>query len=183
MLDADFPHTLQAARKGSEWAWACIYRDLAPVVLGYLRAQRASEPDDLTGEVFLQVIRDIGRFEGTERDFRAWVFTIARHRLVDEGRRRSRRPVQLSGDVTLSADEAADVEMQVLRSDASDRVHRIIGQLAPDQRDVLLLRIVADLTVEEVARVVGRSAGAVKALQRRGLAAVGHVLSSEGVTL
>ena len=183
MLDADFPQTLQAARTGSEWAWAAIYRDLAPVVLGYLRAQRASEPDDLTGEVFLQVVRGIGRFEGTERDFRAWVFTIARHRLVDEGRRRSRRPVELGGEVPVSADESADVETQVLRADASDRVRRIIGQLAPDQRDVLLLRIVADLTVEEVAHVVGRSAGAVKALQRRGLAAVGHVLSSEGVTL
>lgn len=183
MLDADFPHILQAARTGAEWAWACIYRDLSGTVLGYLRAQRATEPEDLTGEVFLQLVRDLPRFEGTERDFRAWVFTIARNRLVDEGRRRARRPVDLAPDVPASADESADVETQVLRAAASDRVRGIIEQLGPDQRDVLLLRVLGDLTVEEAAQVVGKSPGAVKALQRRGLEAITRALSREGVTL
>ena len=183
MPDADFPHILQAARTGAEWAWASIYRDLSPTVLGYLRAQRAREPEDLTGEVFLQLVRDLARFKGTESEFRAWVFTIARNRLVDEGRRRARRPVELARDAPATADESADVETQVLRAAASDRVRRIIEQLGPEQRDVLLLRILGDLTVEQTAQVVGKSPGAVKALQRRGLAAITSALSREGVTL
>ena len=95
MLGENFPGTLDAARTGADWAWTAIYRDLSPVVLGFLRARRAQEPEDLTGEVFLQVVRDLPRFAGSERDFRAWVFVIAHHRLVDEGRRRTRRPVDL----------------------------------------------------------------------------------------
>jgi RNA polymerase sigma-70 factor (ECF subfamily) len=178
-----FPGVLQAARAGAEWAWSSIYRDLSPLVLGYLRAQRAAEPEDLTGEVCLQVVRDLHRFEGDERDFRAWVFTIVRHRAVDAGRRRSRRPVELAAEVPVVVDQSADVETQVLDRVGESRVREIIGQLRPDQRDVLLLRVLADLTVEETARVVGKSPGAVKALQRRGLSAIDRALAKEGVTL
>src|SRR5215207_2826438 len=75
------------------------YRDLAPAVLGYLRAQRARDPEDLLGEVFLQVTRDISRFRGDRDDLRRWVFTIARHRLIDDYRRRARRPEQLDREL------------------------------------------------------------------------------------
>ncbi|MBX5475395.1 MAG: sigma-70 family RNA polymerase sigma factor [Thermoleophilia bacterium] len=183
MLGAQFPEILAAARTGAEWAWSRIYLDLAPLVLGYLRARRAREPEDLTGEVFLQVVRDLPRFEGGEHDFRAWVFVIARNRLVDESRRHARRPVELAPEAPVDRRAPEDVETQVLHEAATERVRRIIEQLAPDQRDVLLLRVLGELTVEEVARVIGRSPGAVKALQRRGLAAIKRTLAREGVTL
>jgi RNA polymerase sigma factor (sigma-70 family) len=183
MLGTNFPGTLEAARTGAEWAWAGIYRDLAPAVLGYLRARRAHEPEDLTGEVFLQVVRDLPRFHGGERDFRAWVFVIAHHRLVDEGRRGARRPVDLEPDVAAVASGAENVETQVIESTAAAGVRRIIDRLPPEQRDVLLLRVLGDLTVEEVARAVGKSPGAVKALQRRGLAAIKRALAEECVPL
>src|SRR5947207_12645280 len=89
-----FEGMLGAARAGQQWAWEGIYRELSPSVFGYLRARRADEPDDLTAEVFLQVVRDLGSFEGGESAFRAWVFTIANHRLLDERRRNGRRPVE-----------------------------------------------------------------------------------------
>lgn len=183
MLNAQFPGILAAARTGAAWAWADLYRDLAPVVLGYLRARRASEPDDLTGEVFLQVVRDLHRFAGGERDFRAWVLSIAHNRLLDEGRRRSRRPVELAPDVAVEARHPDDVETQVQAGVALVRVRSIIEQLPPDQRDVLLLRVLGELTVEEVAKAIGKSPGAVKALQRRGLASIKLMLPTEGVTL
>jgi RNA polymerase sigma-70 factor (ECF subfamily) len=182
MLGAQFPEILAAARAGADWAWTSVYRDISPAVLGYLRARGAREPEDLTGEVFLQLVRDLPRFAGDEHDFRAWVFVIAHHRLVDEGRRRARRPVDLAAEVPETR-EPDDVETEVLHGAAEDRVRRIIEQLAPDQRDVLLLRVLGELTVEEVATAIGKSAGAVKALQRRGLAGVKLALSREGVTL
>ena len=183
MLGENFPGTLDAARTGADWAWTAIYRDLSPVVLGFLRARRAQEPEDLTGEVFLQVVRDLPRFAGGERDFRAWVFVIAHNRLVDEGRRGTRRPVDLEPDGPVETTEPDHVETQVLEATAAVEVRLIIDRLAPDQRDVLLLRVLGDLTVEEVARVLGKSSGAVKALQRRGLAAIKRLVSQEGVPL
>lgn len=68
-----FNALLEAARDGDEGAWAEIFQELAPVVLGYLRSNGAPDPDDTLGEVFLQVSRDIKAFEGDERRFRAWV--------------------------------------------------------------------------------------------------------------
>src|SRR3712207_8016605 len=88
VVDA-FDSVLAAARAGADWAWERIYADLAGSVIGYLRVHGAAEPEDLAGEVFLQVVRDLPRFSGDQRDFRAWVFTIVHRRLLDERRRRS----------------------------------------------------------------------------------------------
>lgn len=183
MLGEHFTRTLEAARVGAEWAWTAIYGDLAPSVLGYLRARGAGDPEDVTGEVFLQIVRDLPGFSGGESDFRAWVFVIAHHRLIDEQRRRARRPVEPIPEVPEGQNTWPDAEHEALRDIAEERVRRVIDQLAPDQRAVLLLRVLGDLTVEQVARVLGKTPGAVKALQRRGLSAVERALAEEGVTL
>ena len=181
-LDDSFPQILDAARAGGEWAWAEIYNDLAPTVLGYLRSQGAREPDDLLGDVFVHVVRGIHSFDGDEAGFRSWVFVIAHHRVIDERRRLKRRPEPVPAD-TLDRRDQTDVAGHALERVATDRVRRIIERLAPDQRDVLLLRIVGGLTIEEIAGALGKRTGAVKALQRRGLAAVKRELDREGVPL
>jgi RNA polymerase sigma-70 factor (ECF subfamily) len=181
-LGESFPPTLDAARAGGEWAWAELYRDLAPVLLGYLRSQGAREPEDLLGDVFVQVVRGLGTFDGDEAGFRSWVFVIAHHRVVDERRRRRHRPQPVPTS-SLDRPSAHDVAGDALERVATERVRRIIDRLASDQRDVLLLRLVGGLTIEEIARAVGKRVGAVKALQRRGLAAIKRSLDREGVPL
>jgi RNA polymerase sigma factor (sigma-70 family) len=183
VLEETFPQILAAARGGAEWAWTGLYHDLAPSILGYLRTRGASEPEDLTGEVFLQVVRDLHRFEGGERDFRSWVFTIAHHRLIDDVRRRGRRPVEVDGNGASAREEMGDVEQEALDSIGAERVRRIIEGLSAEQRDVLLLRVLGGLTVTQVAQALGKTPGAVKALQRRGLASIEEAWSKEGVTL
>jgi RNA polymerase sigma factor (sigma-70 family) len=167
-----FDDLLSAAQTGAAWAFEALYRDLAPSVTGYLRLHGAADPDDLASETFVGVFTGLAGFRGDEAGLRAWVFTIAHRRLLDDWRRRSRRP-QLAddpGDVGALADVAGgDVEDDVLARAGTERVQQLCGQLPPDQRAVLLLRILADLTVEQVAEVMDRSAGSVKALQRRGL--------------
>jgi RNA polymerase sigma factor (sigma-70 family) len=178
-----FPGVLAAARQGAAWAWTDVYRDLAPQVLGYLRASGAGDPEDLTGEVFLAVVRDIARFDGGEAQFRSWVFVIAHHRLLDERRRRNRRPETLVAvDPATDNRPGGNVEHEALDSLGVDNVRRIIERCVPDQREVLLLRIIAELSLAEVARVLGKTVGAVKALQHRGIAAVAREMSREGVT-
>ena len=177
-LGESFPSALEAARGGQRWAWEAVYRDLSPVVLGYLRAQGASEPSDLTGEVFLQVVRDLGRFDGGESQFRGWVFAIAHNRLVDQRRRLKSRPAEpLPVDEIEDAQVGGSVEDEALSSIGEQRVRQILATLTEDQRAVLLLRILGDLTAQQVATALGRTPGAVRALERRGLATLKRQLS------
>jgi RNA polymerase sigma-70 factor, ECF subfamily len=171
LTDEGFDDVLAAARTGAEWAWTRIYDATAPKIVGYLRAHGAADPEDLAGEVLLQVVRGLPRFSGGRREFTAWTFTIAHRRLVDDLRRRRRRPVEPApADVVAHAAGAGgDVadEAETRMSDAA--VRTAIEALPPDQRSVVLLRILGDLTIEEIARAFGKRPGAVKALQRRGL--------------
>jgi RNA polymerase sigma factor (sigma-70 family) len=178
-----FTPLLEAAREGNEAAWQEIYDDLAPVVLGYLRANGAPDPEDVLSEVFLQVARDIPRFDGDERGFRSWVFTIAHHRLIDARRHSARRPVDLSPEPPEPGGHADDAADEALAKIGTDEVKRVLATLSEDQRAVLLLRVIGDLSIEDVAEAVGKRPGAVKALQRRGLAAVKRELAKKGVTL
>ena len=175
-----FDGVIMAATLGRQWACERIYRDLAPTVFGYLRLQGAAEPEDLTSEVFIGVFAGLRGFSGTESQFRSWVFTIAHRRLVDDRRRRGR---QFSATAALydrrQEPAGGDVEEDALRAMSAERVRTLCATLAPDQRDVLLLRMVSDLTVEQIAAVLDRSPGAVKALQRRGLAALRHVVAAK----
>ena len=172
-----FSSLLGAAREGSEAAWQELYSGLAPVVLGYLRANAAPDPEDVLGEVFLQVARDISRFEGDDQGFRSWIFTIAHHRLIDARRHSARRPVDLSPEPPEPGDRADDAAEEALARIGREEVHRVLAALSDEQRAVLLLRVLADMSIEDVAAAVGKRPGAVKALQRRGLAAVKRNLS------
>ncbi|PSL01526.1 RNA polymerase sigma-70 factor (ECF subfamily) [Haloactinopolyspora alba] len=182
-IGEDFDGILDAARSGEPWAFERLYRDLAPAVAGYLRLQGAAEPEDLNSDVFLGVFAGLSSFSGTEQQFRSWVFTIAHRRLVDERRRRTRKPSTPTGEPEVLDRPAGDAEQDAMAALGQRRVAELCAELSADQREVLLLRIVADLTVEQVAEVLGRSKGAVKALQRRGLTALRKKLSGEGVTL
>jgi RNA polymerase sigma factor (sigma-70 family) len=172
----EFAAVLEAAQAGADWAWSRLYADLSGPVLGYLRMRGAVESEDLLGEVFVQVARNAGTFEGDYPAFRSWVFTVAHHRLVDERRYRARRPV-VPGEIPDAARGLGDTEAEALAGLATDEVVALLGTLTSEQRDVLLLRFVGDMSVDEVARIVGRRPGAVKALQRRGLESLRRSLS------
>ena len=183
-LGEGFDGVLEAAKGGAEWAWTSLYRDVAPLVLGYLRSRGAAEPEDLTGEVFLQIARDLRSFTGSETEFRSWVLVIAHHRLLDERRSRSRRPTEPSPpEVIVERGATGNVEEEALRALATHRVRELLLAVTEDQAEVLMLRILGGLTVDEVAQLVGKRPGTVKALQRRGLAAVKRKLAHEMATL
>nr|WP_246323802.1 sigma-70 family RNA polymerase sigma factor [Petropleomorpha daqingensis] len=177
-----FDDVLAAAQAGAAWAFERLYRELAPAVTGYLRLHGAVEPDDLASETFLGVFTGLATFSGDEAGLRAWVFTIAHRRLMDDWRRRSRRPQLADEPGDLTAHLGGDVEDDVLTRLGAETVHRLCGELPTDQRSVLLLRILADLTVEQVADVLDKSVPSVKALQRRGLRALRDRLERENST-
>ena len=180
----NFAAVLEAARSGEESAWETLYTDLSPALLGYLRARHAAQPEDLLGEVMLQIVRDLPSFDGSKRDFRAWAFTIAHHRLLDERRRIARRPAEPAPPPEIGRlGPQGDVEEDALRTLSAERVGRLLSELSPDQQNVILLRVLGDLTCEEVAQVIDKTPGAVKQLQRRGFEAIKAELEREPVTI
>jgi RNA polymerase sigma-70 factor, ECF subfamily len=174
-----FDEVLARARRGERWAFEEIYRALGPVVTNYLRAQGSSEPEDLASEVFVGVLRNLHAFDGNEAGFRSWMFTIAHRRLQDERRRLRRRPQAVPLAEAPDSPAPDDVEGAVAHSLDADRVRELCAHLAPDQRDVMLLRLLGQLPIDEVAAALGKTPGAVKALQQRGLLAIGRNLERE----
>jgi RNA polymerase sigma-70 factor (ECF subfamily) len=181
MLGEEFDDVLEAARSGGEWAWSRVYKDLAGQLVGYLRMSGAHEPEDLVGEVFVLVARNLHRFRGNEDNFRSWVFGVAHHRLIDERRYRSRRPVEPTD--TLPEPALPDIAHAVMERLATEAVGRLLGDLTEDQRDVLLLRIVGGLTIDEIGEVLNKRPGAVKSLQRRGLRSLRTRIGEKAVPL
>jgi RNA polymerase sigma factor (sigma-70 family) len=175
MRDPDSTEALVAeAQRGDRAAFGGIYEKFAASVLGYLRGLHVPDPEDTLGEVFVSVVRDIRSFEGDETQFRSWIFTIAHRRAMDAHRDRARRredPTDPEGlpDGTDPFDLADAVTDRI---GLGARAFEAVDLLTEDQRAVVLLRIVADLSVADTAVVLGKRPGAVKTLQRRALAAL-----------
>lgn len=147
-----------------------LFRRYEPRLVAYFRAWAGDDAEDLAMDVWVAVASSLDRFEGDEADFRRWLFTIARHRLIDARRKRNRRrtdPVAGTGaDRADGADTAVAAAGQV---DAERLLALVIEHLTPVQAEVFVLRVVADLSAEDVGRVLGREPAAVRALQRRAL--------------
>lgn len=165
MIGVGFPQVLLAAQAGAEWAWQRLYASVAGAVRGYVAAQGAQDADDLTGEVLLHLVRGIDRFVGDEPAFRSWVFMIAHHRVIDERRRNRRRDDVVRRLPVKDATEPVDTE--VLERAWSQEWAERLDRLSDDQRTVLLLRVVGDLSAEEVGRIIGKKPGAVRVMQHR----------------
>jgi RNA polymerase sigma-70 factor (ECF subfamily) len=176
--DGTFASTLAAARRGSGPAFERLYHDNARHLQAFLRAQRADDPAAATNEAFRRAFDAIGRFEGTdEGQFRAWVFAIARNLLIDEQRQRGRRPELLLVADPADQPDPVDVERSALATLDASSARALLDQLPVDQREVLLLRILGDLSTEEVAHTLGKRPGAVRALQMRGLRRLRRLLA------
>jgi RNA polymerase sigma-70 factor (ECF subfamily) len=171
MVDAEFAEALAAAQSGAEWAMARLWRELHPRLLRFLRGLEAEAAEDVEAETWLSAARDLARFRGGEAEFRAWLFTIARNRLIDWRRQTARRrsvpvsPQDLSDRP--SGEDPADVVLDALSAETA--VAAVRAALPADQAEVILLRVVAGLDVGQVAAIVGKRPGTVRVLQHRGL--------------
>jgi RNA polymerase sigma-70 factor (ECF subfamily) len=165
-----------AAKRGDAGALEALYEAYAGRVSGYVRGLGVPDPEDTVSEVFVSVVRDLKRFEGNEADFRRWLFTVAHRRAVDAHRQRTRRREDPTDPAALpdirSRGDAIDEATARLAADATG----LLDQLTEDQREVILLRIVADLSVADAAEILGKQPGAIKTLQRRALASLRRLL-------
>ena len=179
-LEAQFCGVLAAARVGAAWALVTLYREFQPGILRYLNAQAPGDGEDLAAEVWLDAAAGLGRFEGDENGFRAWLFTIAHRRLIDQRRRDARHRSLLGSLERLEHPNPLDCEAEVLASSGTDAALALIARLPRDQAEVVLLRVVGGLDAEEVAAIVGKKAGTVRVLQHRALKRLAQELVEEG---
>jgi RNA polymerase sigma-70 factor (ECF subfamily) len=170
-LGESFESTLAGAQSGAEGAFSCLYRDLNPRLIRYFGARVHGEAEDLAVETWLGVARRIGEFRGNQGQFRAWIFTIAHGRLVQHWRDVQRRPTTLTDPIEFIQRAAPDdVEATVIDCLAGVEASReIVKELTFDQAEVILLRVLGGLSVDEVAGILAKRAGTVRVLQHKAL--------------
>ena len=180
----DFDHVLSCAREGDEDALTVLYRSIYPGFLRYARAVAPSTAEDIAADAWLDVARSLDRFRGDEPDFRAWAFTIVRRRHLDRRRSSARRRTEPVDPAELTDPLAVgDVEEDALASlGASWAIRLITTSLSRDQAEVVLLRVLGDLSVEQVAAIMGKRSGTIRVLQHRGLRRLAEALRRQGVT-
>lgn len=170
MDDPDLEDALAAARTGDEAGLTALYRALHPGLLRFLRHRLPDAADDVASETWLAAAAGLAGFSGGVPELRSWLFGIARHKIADHLRRQGRRPETVPLECGVDPAAADDPAGLVAAAVDGDRaVAALVAELPEDQAEVVLLRVVAGLTAEQVAAATGRSTGAVRVLQHRAL--------------
>jgi RNA polymerase sigma-70 factor (ECF subfamily) len=161
---------IAAVQAGDEAAATALYRRVQPRLLRYLRYEEPQLADDLAADVWVAIASKIRSFEGDEGGFRSWAFTIARRRVIDHRRRGLRRRTSsaVPDSFVDHADEATAADPTAVL-DSEEAVDRIVAMLPPEQAEVVVLRVLADLDAETVGEMLGRSANWVRVTQHRAL--------------
>ena len=168
LVGCDLTAAIDAARHSDKQALTALWRELQPALLRYLRAAEPGAAEDIASDTWLEVARRFDRFSGDERAFRGWLFTIARHRLIDARRRTARHrtaPVAWIPERPGLDDPAADV----LAGLSTEESVRLVSELPPEQAQAVRLRVLAGLETEQVARIMNKQPGNVRVLSHRGL--------------
>ncbi|WP_326715987.1 RNA polymerase sigma factor [Streptomyces sp. NBC_01474] len=181
--DEELGMAVALAQDGDEAAFAVAYRLVQPGLVGYLRGLVGDEAEDVAGDAWLEIARDLGRFRGDGAGFRGWTATIARHRALDLLRRQKVRPrtSALEQDM-LELPGAHSTSDQVLETISTEEALRLISDLPRDQAEAVLLRVVVGLDGPSAARVLGKRPGAVRTAAYRGLKKLAAQLGARGVT-
>lgn len=167
---APFQSVVEAAAGGSAEAFEELFQRYSGRVRVFADVRGSADPEAVSNDVMLKVFRNLHSFSGDERAFTRWVFAITRNTVIDAHRMRSRRPNLVTAIVPEAPSRSA--EEVVVEQLAGSEITHLLECLTLDQREVVSLRILEDLSVADVAQIVGRSETAVKGLQRRGLAAM-----------
>jgi RNA polymerase sigma-70 factor (ECF subfamily) len=178
--EEDFAALLAAARDGDRDAISAIWRVEQPRLLRVLRGEVGDAAEDVASQTWLEVMGALRRFEGDERGFRALLFTIARRRVSDHRRTQRRKPSTSTDPEVLHDLVPAHLGEGFDRLGSDEAVRTIVATLNDEQAEVVLLRVVAGLTVGEVAEISGKSEGAVRVLQHRALKRLAALYNGDG---
>lgn len=166
-----------AARDGDDDAWEHIVREFGPTIRGLARAKGVHDPDDLTQDVFTAMARSISRFQGDDAAFRTWTYSIAYRQIVNRWRARDREFVGLPD--RLATNEPGP-EAQAMRASTAEACIEALDVLADNERDVVILSVIADLPTSDIALILDTTQGNIRVLKSRGLRRLRSNLTQNG---
>jgi RNA polymerase sigma-70 factor (ECF subfamily) len=176
---APIPDVIDRARSGDRAAFGELYDAHVDAVYRYVlyRVREPSDAEDLTSEVFTRAFANIYRYRWQGKSFLAWLYTIARNAVTD--RRRRERPTVDIDDAYGVAEEGPTAHDRAVRGEQVDALRGAVKHLTTEQQEVLVLRFVEDMSSRQVAKVLGKNEGAIRALQFRALGRLRKLLMSE----
>ncbi len=177
-----FQRRLAAAVAGEQWAFTELYETYARRLKAFAMSRRAADADGVANDVMLRVFQNLATFEGSEAKFVSWIFTIARNRLIDLHRAAQRRPQLVDEEPALDAGSTPSAEETAVDRLGGSDVLSLLDELTDDQRDVIVMRMINDQSLEAVSEVLGKPVTAVKALQRRALKQLQKKILARGVS-
>lgn len=181
MDDAELGEAVRGAREGDETAFGVVFREVHPMLLGYLRGLIGDDAEDVASETWHDVVRDLRGFRGGGQSFRAWTATIARHRALDHVRRGKARPrTTVLEEQAVERAPVPDSAGVALDNLSTERALALIAELPRDQAEAVLLRVVLGLDGPSAAKVLGKRAGAVRMASHRGLTRLSERLRGAG---
>ena len=179
----DLVTIIEKAKAGDEAAMGELFRQFASPLLRYLKGRRVIDPEDIASETWLSIIGSLSKFQGDGGDFRAWIFSTARRRVIDSARRASVRPkLEQIGEVESASAPNDPSVTPGAGSEADQAVSELVDCLTDEQRDVVLLRVLGGFSAAEVAKIVGRSEGAIRVIQHRAIKKMAENISNPNVT-
>jgi RNA polymerase sigma-70 factor, ECF subfamily len=179
----DFARVLADAQGGSEDQFAVLWRDTNPALLRYLRVLAPENAEDIASETWVHVVRGLPRFVGDEAAWRAWLFTTARRRLIDQVRSRKRHPAEPLDEISAAdVPSTPDAAQIALDNIATESAMALLTKLPALQAEVIMLRVVAGLDTDAVATMLGKSPGNIRVMAHRGLRKLESLLGSAGIT-
>jgi RNA polymerase sigma-70 factor, ECF subfamily len=177
----EYEQYLSDARAGNQAAFAELYRDAQPRLLRYAASIVGQDAEDVTGEAWLQIARDLHRFDGNLMGFRGWTVQIVRNRAMDHLRVAQRRPSTPLEEFLLDRPADFDTAARAAENLTTRAALGLIAQLPRDQAEAVLLRTVVGLDGPTTAAVLGKRAGAVRVAAHRGLKALGRLLDQQHI--
>lgn len=168
---------IRAAQKGDEAAVTALYQAYSQAIYRYIAYRvPVEEAEDLTAEVFVNMVEALPRYQISEAPFESWLYRIANSRVVDYHRRFTRHPTTELLEST--SDFGIMPEEQVQLDQESAELRTALSNLSQEQQDILLLRFVNHKSHEEVGRILNKSVSAVKTIQHRALTELAAALGS-----
>ncbi len=175
---------VEKAQQHDEAAFAQLYERYFEKIYRYISLKIGDryEAEDMTQQVFLKALKSISSFKWKDVPFSAWLYRIAHNEIVDYLRRKTRRPTAPLEDAVLHAEEEGGGPQTQLETICDiERLVAATKKLTAAQRDVIALRFSSELPIAEVSRIMGKSEGAIKALQHSAILALRRIMVVENV--
>lgn len=182
--DATVRNLVKKAKGRDPEAFGLLYDEYVDQIFRYIyyKVGNFTEAQDLTGQTFLKSFENIDSYEMRDVAFSSWLYRIAHNLVVDFFRRESKREnVPIEEQPPTPSNRGNPVET-VLADLESERLYKAMRKLTHNQREVLVLKFIDNLSNSQVAEIMGISIGAVKSTQKRGLLSLNRILSNSSGT-